>query len=322
MDEKENVGFEDFESALFGDDYQFDDDGDSEPVETDDTEDGDLMDDESNDSDLDDSDLEDDSDDEDSEDEEADTKDPDQTETTEEIAEEEKTETTDSGQTFTLKVNKEEKQVTLEEMTALAQKGADYDRVKENYTKSQQTIQDLQAKLDEGNKHQGVMDILDIVASKSNMTLEELAESLYYGVRASAGISAETAKEELKSAKLEKELNGIKAQKETAKQEEDTAATRAQRELDAFKENYPDVALTDELISKLNDDLKKGVSLSAAYRNYERSQSEAKIKNLEQQLAAKKQNDKNKNRSPGSQKDSGGRRSRSDYEEFEKALFG
>ena len=55
---------------------------------------------------------------------------------------------TDADKTFTIKVNKEERQVTLEEMTTLAQKGADYDRVKEQNTKHQQTIADLQSKLE------------------------------------------------------------------------------------------------------------------------------------------------------------------------------
>ena len=317
MNENENVGFEDFESALFGGDYQIDsDDNDFEAEETDDTEDGNVIEDSFDDDFAPEPAEESESDEEDSDDGEPD----DHDDGVEEDGEE--PESGKDEQMFTLKVNKEEKQVTLDEMTTLAQKGADYDRVKENYAKSQQTIQELQAKLDSGNKHQGVMDILDIVAAKSDVSLEELAESLYLSVRVNAGVSADVAREELKSAKLEKELNGYKAQKETAKQTEDDAATRAQREIDAFKENYPDVALMDELISKLNADLQKGVSLSAAYRNYERSQSNAKIKDLEQQLAAKKQNDKNKQHSPGSQKDSGGRRSRSDYEEFERALFG
>ena len=317
MNENENGGFEDFESALFGGDYQIDsDDNDFEAEETDDTEDGNVIEDSFDDDFAPEPAEESESDEEDSDDGEPD----DHDDGVEEDGEE--PESGKDEQMFTLKVNKEEKQVTLDEMTTLAQKGADYDRVKENYAKSQQTIQELQAKLDSGNKHQGVMDILDIVAAKSDVSLEELAESLYLSVRVNAGVSADVAREELKSAKLEKELNGYKAQKETAKQTEDDAATRAQREIDAFKENYPDVALMDELISKLNADLQKGVSLSAAYRNYERSQSNAKIKDLEQQLAAKKQNDKNKQHSPGSQKDSGGRRSRSDYEEFERALFG
>jgi hypothetical protein len=313
MNENENVGFEDFEGALFGDDYQFDDDGEDEAPDTDDTEDGNVLDDSAEDEDSDDDedaasdDDEDDSETEDSEEADADEEDP--------------AEDTDGGQTFTLKVNKEEKKVTLEEMTALAQKGADYDRVKEQNTKSQQTIQDLQAQLEGFNGRKNVLDMLDIISAKSGKSADELMESIYLSVRKSAGVSEETAREELKSAKLEKELNGYKAKQE-AKPKENDAQTRANRELEEFRQNFPDVALSEELVQKLVPDVQKGMSLSAAYRKLEKAQADARIRDLEQQLAAKKQNDKNKKRSPGSQKDSGGRRTRSDYEEFERALFG
>lgn len=320
MNENENVGFDDFENALFGGDYQFDDeDGDFEPEETDDTEDGNVIDDSADD--------DADSDDEEAEDAEEDEEESDEEESEEEPADDaenegEKPGDTDAGQTFTLKVNKEERQVTLEEMTALAQKGADYDRVKEQYTKGQQTIQDLQTQLNNFSARKSTLDVLEIVAEKTGTKLEEMAEMLYVSVRKSAGASEEVAREELKSAKLERELNGMKAQQTKTQQQKDDAEARAQREIDAFRKEYPDVQLTEELVSKLNGDLQKGMSLSAAYRNLEKAQDAAKIQELQQQLAAKKQNDKNKKRSPGSQKDSGGRRTRSDYEDFERALFG
>jgi hypothetical protein len=313
MNENENVGFEDFENALFGGDYQIDnDDGDFEEVETDDTEDGNVIDDSADDDTAHEPAEEPESDEDDSEDKETD---PD------EGAEESKEEP-ESGngeQMFTLKVNKEEKQVTLDEMTALAQKGADYDRVKENYTKSQQNVQDLQAKLDALNAHQSALDILTMVAEKSGASIDQLAESIYVNLRKSAGASEDAAREELKSAKLERELSSYKAQK---KQSEDDADSRAKRDMDAFQQEYPDVQLTRDLIQKLTADIQNGMSLSAAYRKFERAQETAKIAELERKLAAKAQNDKNKKQSPGSQKDSGGRRTRSDYEEFERALFG
>lgn len=315
MEEKENVGFEDFESALFGDDYQFDDDdGDSEVTETDDTEDGDLLDDTAEDTDLEDDEA--DSDDDDEEDSGEDDSEEDDAEDEEDPAD-----NTDAGQTFTLKVNKEERQVTLEEMTALAQKGADYDRVKEQHTKSQQTIQDLQTQLEGFNTRKNVLDILDIVAEKTGTKLEDLAEMLYVSVRKSAGASEDAAKEELKSAKLEKELNGMKAQQTKVQQQKEDAETRAQREVEAFRKDYPDVKLTDELVAKLAPDLKKGIGLSAAYRKLEKAQDAAKIQDLERQLAAQKQNDKNKKRSPGGQKDSGGRRSKDGYDDFLSAFI-
>lgn len=313
MNENENVGFDDFENALFGDDYQFDDDSDSEEVETDDTEEeeteeseegGEAEGEEDEPADE----AEEESDAEDSEEEEAEGEEP--------------TGDTDAGQTFTIKVNKEERQVSLEEMTTLAQKGADYDRVKEQNAKSQQTIQDLQAQLEGYTGRKNVLEILDIVAEKTGTKLEDLAEMLYISTRKSAGASEEVAKEELKSAKLEKELNGIKAQQTKSQQTKDDAQERAQRDLEEFQRNYPDVELTDALVEKLTADIAKGMSLSAAYRKMEKAQDAARIQELERQLAAKAQNDKNKKRSPGSQKDSGGRRTRSDYDEFERALFG
>ena len=310
MHENEDFGLEDFESALFDDDYQTADDDtaddsdvtetEEDPQDTDsDGEDGDEGDD---------SDEEDDTDD--SEEDDADGDD------------EGEDGDTDADKTFTIKVNKEERKVSLEEMTTLAQKGADYDRVKEQNTRHQQTIADLQSKLESVSSQQNALDILGNIAQKSNLTLDQLAESLYINFRKNAGASEDVAREELKSAKLEKELNSYKA-KQTQQQEQETdAETRAQRDLEEFGREYPGVELTEELVDKLVPDIQNGMSLSAAYRKYEKAQDSAKIADLERKLAAKAQNDKNKKRSPGSQKDSGGRRSKSDYDEFERALFG
>jgi hypothetical protein len=309
MNENENVGFEDFESALFGDDYQIDGEGEFEETETDDTEDGNVIDDS-----ADDETSEPAEETEEEKTEEENSGDPDEdTEKTEDEPQK------DEQQTFTIKVNKEEKTVTLDEMTALAQKGADYDRVKENYTKSQQNVQELQEKLNALTAHQSALDILAIVAEQSGASIDQLAESIYVNLRKNAGISEGEAKGELKSARLEKELNSYKTQKS---QPEDDADSRAKRDMEEFQKEYPDVQLTGELIKSLTADIQNGMSLSAAYRKFERQQSAAKIADLERRLAAKAQNDKNKKQSPGSQKDSGGRRTRSDYEEFERALFG
>lgn len=312
MNENENVGFDEFESALFGGDYQIDGEGEFEDTETDDTEDGDVIDD------SDDDEASDSAEETDTEEESTEEDDSGDPETDTENTEEE-TEHDSDKQTFTIKVNKEEKTVTLDEMTALAQKGADYDRVKENYNKSQQSVQELQAKLDAFSANQSALDILSIVAEKSGATLDQLAESIYINLRKGAGASEDAAREELKSAALEKKLNAYEARE---KQPEDDADSRAKRDMEEFQKEYPDVELNAELIKSLTADIQNGMSLSAAYRKLERQQSAAKIAELERKLAAKTQNEKNKSRSPGSQKDSGGRRTRSDYDDFERALFG
>lgn len=311
MNENEDYGFEEFEAALFADDYQTGSDDGAEETETTGGDTAQPEQDTGNDGDGADHSDENNADEHTSESEETGAEDGEQHDGG-----------TNAEQTFTIKVNKEERTVSLEEMTALAQKGADYDRVKEQNQKSQQTIQDLQSRLDGVSEKQGVLDTLSFLTEKTGSTMEQLAETLYVNYRKSAGASEETAREELKSAKLQKELDTFKEQQAQQQEQENAEETRAQREFEEFQKEYPEVALSEELVNKLLPDVQKGMTLTAAYRKYEKAQDAARIAELERKLKAVEQNAKNKRSSPGSQQDSGGRNSMSDYEEFEKALFG
>lgn len=316
MDEMNDVGFEDFEAALFADDYQTDGDTDVEETETEqDASEGEpeeTSDGESSEA----------TGDENSEDEH--TSNSEENGSDGESGATDTNQNTDTPQTFTIKVNKEEKNVTLEEMTTLAQKGADYDRVKEQYRQGQQTIQELTAKLDGMASHQEAIDILNLLAEKTNTTVDALAKTLYRNFRKSGGASEETADLELENARLKKSQDAANAQaaQQQEQQQAETAETRAQRDIEEFQKEYPDVELTEELVDKLVPDIENGASLTAAYRKLERSQEQEHIAELERQLAAEKQNNKNKRTTPGSQKDSGGRRKADDADIFEKALFG
>ena len=223
----------------------------------------------------------------------------------------------DADQTFTIKVNKEERNVGLAEMTALAQKGADYDRVKEQHTADQQTIQDLRTQLD-GQKD--VMEIMGILAEKTGTPLNDLAEMLYVSYRKGAGSTETEAKLELQNARLQKGLNAAAAEKDKQKEAEESSQNRAQREVEEFRRSYPDVEFTDELVSKLTPDVQAGMTLLSAYQKYETAQKEARIAELERQLAAEKKNRENRSSSPGSQKDSGGQRGKSDFDDFMSAF--
>ena len=221
-------------------------------------------------------------------------------------------------ETFKLKVNKQEQTVTREEMVSLAQKGLDYDRVKDQQQRSQQTIQTLQAQLEESAKHQDTLDILQLVAEKSGMTMEQIAETMYVNYRKSAGASEDAARQELKTAKLQKELNAVKAQAAKPQKEEhqETGQEKFQKEMEEFRREYPDVKMTDEIVDKLVPDVQAGMSITAAYRKMERTEKDARIAELERKLAAKEQNNKNKRTSPGSQNDSGGQRKRDAFDDF------
>lgn len=216
----------------------------------------------------------------------------------------------DAEQTFTIKVNKEERTVGLAEMTALAQKGADYDRVKE---RAQQTIQELKTQLD-GQKD--VMEIMTTLAEKTGTPLNELAEMLYVSYRKGEGRTETEAKLELQNARLQKGLDAVNAEKDKQKEAEESSQSRAQREVEEFRRSYPEVEFTDELVSKLTPDVQAGMTLLSAYQKYEAAQKEARIAELERQLAAEKKNRENRLSSPGSQKDTGGQRGKSDFDDF------
>lgn len=222
-----------------------------------------------------------------------------------------------SDQMFTIRVNKEDRQVGIAEMTTLAQKGADYDRVKGQLTESRQQIQELQGERD---KYRNAMDVLETMAAEAELSLDEFVEQLQVNAEMQSGKTESEAKAEIRAKKLEKQLDAMKA--ETAAKQEPAAddESRATREVAEFREKFPDVELTEELCNELMADVQSGMSLSDAYQKRDNAQKVARIAELEKQLQAEKQNKRNRANSPGSQRDSGGKRERSEFDEFAAAF--
>ena len=214
---------------------------------------------------------------------------------------------------FTIKVNKEERTVTREEVISLAQKGADYDRVKEQLTQTRQQNQTL---LEQAEKNREVLDVLQMLADGTNMPLDQFVDQLHVNFLVKGGKTEGEAREKIRADRAEKQLNESKSKETTAKSEETAAQDRAQREIAEFHKDFPGVELTEELCGKLMPDVQSGMSLSNAYRKQEVAKKDAEIAELKRQLEAEKQNKKNRSNSPGSQRDSGGNRSRSPEDEF------
>lgn len=220
---------------------------------------------------------------------------------------------------FTIKVNKEERTVTRDEVISLAQKGADYDRVKEQLTQTRQQNQTL---LEQAEKNKEVLDVLQMLADGTNMPLAQFVDQLHVNFLVKGGKTEGEAREKIRADRAEKQLNESKSKETTAKSEETAAQDRAQREIAEFHKDFPGVELTEELCGKLMADIQSGMSLSNAYRKQEAAKKDAEIAELKRQLEAEKQNKRNRSNSPGSQRDSGGRRMTSDHDKFEQALFG
>lgn len=221
----------------------------------------------------------------------------------------------DSGeeQTFTVQIGEEERQFSLEEMTELARKGAGYDSLQEQLDSANQERDQLQTRL---NNQQGVMDILSQIAERTGKDVLELTKQLYINFRKSDGASEDAAALELENAQLKKQVN---AEKPAEKQEDkaaEEARARARRELAEFQQLHPGVKLDDQLVAKLKPDVRKGMSLANAYQKMLNDQKAAALAEQERKNKAAEQNAKNKAGSPGSQQDSGGRREKSNYDDF------
>lgn len=221
-------------------------------------------------------------------------------------------------ETFILKVNKEERPYSREEVISLAQKGADYDRVKEQLAQSRQSVTELQTTLD---GQQEAMELLGELAKDAGVELPALLENLRMGLFKKQGLSEDAARERLARLKVEKENAALRASATPEKPADaPDDAKRVREELTQFRSQYPDVPLTQELLDKLMPGVASGKTLADAYHSYEASQKDARIAELERLLAAEKQNKENRAASPGSQKDSGGRRNKDEFDDFMRAF--
>lgn len=220
---------------------------------------------------------------------------------------------TASEQKFTIRVNKEDREVGLEEMTTLAQKGANYDKVKERLDAREQEVQALQNQI---SANAETLEMLTAISEGTGKPLSELVETLYLNWEKSKGTSESEAKLRLENSRQKKALEAIKAEQQAKKTKDESAATRAKREVEEFRKEFPGVELTKELCDSLMSDVQAGMTLSNAYRKAESARKDTEILELRKQLEAEKQNKKNREKSPGSLGDTGGQKAKSDFDEF------
>ena len=229
----------------------------------------------------------------------------------EQEAEEDAAEEQPADDLFTIKVNKEERTVTREEMITLAQKGADYDRVK---AAAEQAKTDNTALKEQNAKMQEAFDLLTDLANESKITVPELLRVFRVNRFKGQGLSEEAAKERVAREDAEKELQTFKAQQEAAQNLSDN--DRAKRDVEEFRKMYPDVQLTEELVASLIDDVRGGMTMTQAYQRREAAKKDEEIRALKAELEAEKKNRENRASSPGSQKDSGAKRVKTQFDAF------
>lgn len=207
----------------------------------------------------------------------------------------EKEEAPEETDQFTLKHLDEVKTVSKEEVVTLAQKGMDYDRLKQ---KSEERYMALESEkklvesriaiFDEIAKQGGFSDVGELI---DNIQAEQLAQR--------TGVDTETALQQVRLERREKAL----AEKEKQLTSEKTSRNKVDEDARAFVEKHPNVdfgAIPKEVWDKVN----AGESLLSAYDGFmadkEQKELAAENERLKAELEAAKKNAENKARSTGS----------------------
>ena len=223
-------------------------------------------------------------------------------------------ETATEPQKFTIKVNKGTREVELPEMTELAQKGADYDRVKGQLETSRTNEANLQKTVDEQSP---IMEVLQLAAKDAGVGVAELVDSIHVGLLKGKGMTEAEARAEIRAAKAEKAVNDLKnkpAQEENP--ETNSNQERAKREIAEFQTAFPGVQLNQETLDKLAPDVQNGMTLTSAYLKMENARLTAELAEQKRALEAEKQNQKNRRQAAPGQNDSGGGREKDAFEDF------
>lgn len=180
-----------------------------------------------------------------------------------------------------------DRQVTKEEYDAFAQKGYDYDRVKQERDQLRQ----------QKSEFDPVVALVKRYADSMGKTLPEYLDYVREQELMAGGQTQQEAQRQISIEKREADLNARQTKldaeenrRNSEAQKEQEHQARVSREVAAFRELYPDVKTVPQ---EVWDQVNKGVPLVTAYITHEN-------KRLLAELAAERQNNANKQRSPGS----------------------
>ena len=202
----------------------------------------------------------------------------------------------DAPKVWTLRHMDEVKQVGEADMVVLAQKGMDYDRIREKYDESKP-----------------VMELFGAFAKQAGMSVQDYVAHIRLQAKQSQGMSTEEAKrsidlEDREAAVSAKEAAEAQRQQEAAqaRQAQNSADARRQADIAEFQKTFPDAAKDPKSIpAEVWSDVRNGSSLVSAYAKYAVAQANAKAQAAEQKAETTSQNQRNAGRSTGSMRSAG-----------------
>ena len=176
----------------------------------------------------------------------------------------------EADHSFKLNYMGEEKTVTRDEAVVLAQKGMDYDRIRQKYEE--------RTEKDKANAE--AFDFVSEMAKAQGMSVSEFTDNAKAALIAKRdGVDMSVAFEKAKLERREREIaekeRGI-TQADAAKRAEAEYAERRKRESEEFLREYPGVEPA-KIPKEVWADVNKGMSLLAAYTKHENAVLKAEI---------------------------------------------
>lgn len=212
----------------------------------------------------------------------------------------------EADQLFTLKHLDETRQVNRDEVVALAQKGLDYDRIRQDRDNARAEIERLTA----------LEDFLKELAAPSNMSVEDLMDTTRANILAQReGIDQSIALERVRLDKdrkaLEAQRRGLDRQNE-ADQRQAAEQQRRRESMDRFISDHPGLDAKD-IPNEVWEAFAGGKDLADAYAAHEAKTLRETLAEREREIEALKQNQTNKARSTGSQTSAGTQKDELDW---------
>lgn len=198
-------------------------------------------------------------------------------------------------ETFELKHLGEVKQVSRDEMVSLAQKGLNYDHIREERDNAKAEVTRL-------GEYES---FLKELADRDKISVDDFVDRLKARMLADKdNISPEIALERVKLDRERRAFNAQRAAADEAKNKEDAENKRVRESLLKFSQEYPDVK-PQEITQEMWQAVRDGGDLSAIYARHENKNLKTQIAELNRKLEAEKQNTKNKERAAGSRQSAG-----------------
>ena len=203
-------------------------------------------------------------------------------------------------ETFELTYLGEKRTVNRSEVVQLAQKGLNHDRLQEQWNGLKAARDELQGWR---QANQGAIDeVTAYLKETGGNDIGQVLDELRVSQMQKQGLSEDVARERVARQRAERQLMAGKASQSQAENRRQKAAD----DIAAFRRAYPDVAVDAALLGRLKDDLAATGNLSSAYMRAENRRLVAELEASKKAAAAAAQNASNRQRSAGSQKNSGG----------------